>query len=891
MNAPTPEHERLAEDQRREKNWKRWGPYLSERQWGTVREDYSETGDAWSYFPHDHARSRAYRWGEDGLMGFTDRECRLCFSLALWNGRDPILKERLFGLTGPQGNHGEDVKEHYYYLDSTPTHSYCKALYKYPQAAFPYEDLIAENARRSRSQPEYEIEDTGVFHESRYFDVFVEYAKNGPDDIFIRITAHNRGPDTAPLHLLPTLWFRNTWIWGCRHDGCSLKPSLWLENDIIQTRHQLFDEFGFWAGESNTGVQPEWLFTENETNTQLLYNSPSYTTHFKDAFHRRVINQEMDAVAPKPRGTKAAAWYATSIPAGESVTINLRLNALANGATAPGANLRETVFGHRIAEADLFYGGGPWTGATNEECRVVRQCYAGLLWSKQFYHYVVEDWLEGDPAQPAPPPSRQLGRNENWTHLFNRDVISMPDKWEYPWYAAWDLAFHMIPMAEIDPEFAKQQLLVFLREWYMHPNGALPAYEWNFSDVNPPVHAWASWRVYKLSAAHGQRDRDFLTRSFQKLVMNFTWWINRKDAEGRNVFAGGFLGLDNVGVFDRSRPLPNGAKLQQADGTAWMGFYCGTMLSIALELALERPAYEDLASKFFEHFIRICDAINSFQGSGLWDEEDGFYYDQMLSDHQRQPLKVRSVVGWLPIIAVELIDRDVMKKLPGFAKRARWFLENRGDLPGTISYLEDNDEDHDYLLLAMPTRERLRRTLTYVFDEEEFLSPHGLRSLSKWHQKNPYHFSFDGGISTVNYEPGESPTGIFGGNSNWRGPIWFPVNYLFIEALERYHRYYGDSFKIEYPTRSGNELTLGEIAKDISARLGSLFLRGENGQRPFDGPDWPFAEDPNFRDYALFHEYFHGETGEGLGASHQTGWTALATRCLADRIWQREHRG
>ncbi len=886
----TPEHQRLQEDLRREKNWQRWGPYLSERQWGTVREDYSENGDAWGYFPHDHARSRAYRWGEDGLLGFTDRECRLCFSLALWNGKDAILKERLYGVTGPQGNHGEDVKEHYYYLDSTPTHSYSKALYKYPYDSYPYEKLVAESAKRTRLEPEYEIEDSGIFDGSRYFDVFVEYAKNDPNDIVIRITAHNRGPEEAPLHLLPTLWFRNSWIWGCEHEGCSLKPVLWLENGIVHTQHQHLEDFTFTAEKTSNGVTPQWLFTENETNTPLLYGAPGSTKYYKDAFHRRVVNGEMDAVSPQNRGTKTAAWYSIIIPAGGEISVNLRLRLRPNSNEKPMVpTSADTVFIQRKAEADAFYTHHLSTGATPEESAAMRQCYAGLLWSKQFYHYVVNDWLDGDANQPRPPESRLHLRNHNWRHLFNRDVISMPDKWEYPWYAAWDLAFHMIPMAEIDPAFAKQQLLVFLREWYMHPNGALPAYEWNLSDVNPPVHAWAAWRVYKISAVEGERDRDFLARTFQKLVMNFTWWINRKDDEGRNVFSGGFLGLDNVGVFDRSKPLPNGAKLQQADGTAWMGFYCGTMLSMAIELALERPAYEDMASKFFEHFIRICDAINGADKCGLWDEEDGFYYDQMLSEHARQPLKVRSVVGWLPLIAVELIDQKVLEKLPGFAKRARWFLRHRGDLSEKISYLEDNTQPHDYLLLAMPTRDRLRRTLSYVFDEEEFLSPFGLRSLSKWHEKNPYTFAFDGGESSVSYDPGESTSGLFGGNSNWRGPIWFPVNYLFIEALERYHRYYGDSFKIEYPTRSGNERTLGEIAKDISARLGSLFLRDDSGKRPFESADWPFADDPNFRDYVLFHEYFHGETGRGLGANHQTGWTALAVRCLADRIWQRTH--
>ncbi len=884
-----PEARRLLEDQSREKNWKRWGPYLSERQWGTVREDYSSSGDVWSYFPHEHARSRAYRWGEDGLLGFTDRQCRLCFSLALWNGRDSILKERLYGLTGPQGNHGEDVKELYYYLDSTPTHSYCRGLYKYPQSAYPYEKLIAENARRNRLEPEYEIEETGVFNDNRYFDLFVEYAKADPNDVYIRIIACNRSDVSAPLHLLPTLWFRNAWSWGCKHEGCSSKPELTLRENVIQTRHPLLEDFVFAANTASDGTVADWLFTENETNNPLIFQAPGENGYYKDAFHRRVVDNDPGAVSPIAQGTKTAAWFHCELAPGAKVEITLRLAARELWLADPGLKKAESVFASRIAEADAFYQTKVWPGATLEEVNLMRQSYAGLLWSKQFYHFVVNDWLEGDSGQPAPPDVRNKGRNRNWRHLFNKDVVSMPDKWEYPWYAAWDLAFHMIPIAEIDPHFAKEQLLVFLREWYMHPNGAIPAYEWNFSDVNPPVHAWAVWRVYKISAVDGQRDRVFLARAFQKLVMNFTWWVNRKDDEGHNVFSGGFLGLDNVGVFDRSSPLPDGTKLQQADGTAWMGFYCGTMLSIAIELALDDPVYEDLASKFFEHFIRICDAINGLGGNGLWDESDGFYYDQMLCDHERRPLKVRSVVGWLPLIAVELIDRKILDKLPGFASRARWFLENRGDLPASISYLETNEQPHNYFLLAMPTRERLRRTLAYAFDENEFLSPHGLRSLSKWHLQQPYSFTIGNEVSTVGYTPGESTSSMFGGNSNWRGPIWFPVNYLFIEALERYHRFYGDTFTIEYPTGSGQEANLGAIARDLSARLANLFLRDENGQRPCDGADWPFSDDPHFRDYALFHEYFHGDTGQGLGASHQTGWTSLVTRCLSDRIWQREH--
>ena len=873
---------RLEEDARREKNWKRWGPYLSERQWGTVREDYSAGGSCWDYFPHDHARSRAYRWGEDGLLGITDRECRLSFAVALWNGKDPILKERLFGLTGPEGNHGEDVKECYFYLDSTPTHSYMKALYKYPQREYPYARLVEENRRRGREQPEFELADTGVFDDDRYFDVFAEYAKAAPDDIVIRLTVINRGPETASLDLLPTLWFRNSWDWGRKGDGYSAKPEIRRDGDRFFAEHETLGRWQWLAGEargSAGAVSGQPLFTDNETNTQRLFASPG-PRFGKDAFHEYVVDGRTDAVNPAQCGTKAACHYRLTIPAGQSVELFLRLSGLGEG-KAPTLDDAARIFEDRQREADELYDSLLPPNTSAEERQIMRQGYAGLLWSKQFYNYVVGQWLEGDPSQVPPPPERLHGRNSDWQHVYNRDVISMPDKWEYPWYAAWDLAFHMLPFARIDPGFAKEQLVLFLREWYMHPNGQIPAYEFALADVNPPVHAWSAWRVYKTAADGGERDRLFLSRVFQKLLINFTWWVNRKDAHGRNLFSGGFLGLDNIGVFDRSQPLPTGGHLEQADGTAWMAFYCATMLSMAIELAREDPACEDTASKFFEHFVGISDAMNELGGSGLWDEEDGFYYDQLHVDGNHVPLKVRSLVGLLPLIAVEVIDQEAIDRLPGFRKRMQWFLDNRPELAERNTYMErGRNGDDEIRLLAMPSRERLVRVLRYMLDENEFLSPFGIRSVSKHHADHPYVIHADGSEHRVDYVPGESNTGLFGGNSNWRGPVWFPINYLLIEALERYHRFYGDDLQVECPTGSGVWMNLGEVATELSRRLVAIFHPATDGRRPCHGDDARFADRPAWQDLVLFHEYFHGDSGRGLGASHQTGWTALVVRCI-----------
>ena len=883
------ERDRLAEDTSRTRNWKRWGPYLAERQWGTVREDYSEYGDCWNYLPHDHARSRAYRWGEDGLLGITDRQGRLCFALALWNGRDPILKERLFGLTGPEGNHGEDVKELYYYLDSTPTHSYLKALYKYPQAEYPYESLTGVNRARGKGDPEFEVLDTGVFDGNRYFDVFAEYAKADPDDILVRITVANRGPETATLHLLPTLWFRNTWSWGRTGEGYWPKPSLRRAGPAqIEAEHESLGRYVLEA-DSAGSPEPELLFTDNETNAARLFGVPNAQPYVKDAFHRFVVGGERDAVNPDGAGTKAAAHYVLTIPAGEARIVRLRLREKRPSAGAAFGAAFDRVFEARIREADEFYDERIPSAATEDERRVIRQGYAGLLMTKQFFHYVVQHWIEGDPAQPPPPSSRRGGRNAEWPHIYNRDVVSMPDKWEYPWYAAWDLAFHMIPFARIDPDFAKEQLLLFLREWYMHPNGQIPAYEFAFGDVNPPVHAWAVWRVYKMTGARGKRDRLFLERAFQKLLLNFTWWVNRKDPEGRNLFAGGFLGMDNVGVFDRSQPLPTGGHLEQADGTAWMAFYCTTMLSMALELASEDPAYEDLASKFFEHFIAIADAMNHLGGSGLWSEDEGFYYDQLHVDGQHIPLRVRSMVGVLPLIAVEVLEEETFAHLEGFKRRMNWFLTNRTDVTRDIACMRPRDRDgRSRRLLAIPTRDRLERVLRYVLDETEFLAPNGLRSVSRVHREQPYQFDVMGMPYRVDYVPAEGNTGLFGGNSNWRGPIWFPVNFLVLEALERYHHFYGDEFKVECPVGSGTLLTLQEVALELESRLSRLFLADGNGRRPCHGDEPRYASDPHWRNLVLFHEYFDGDSGRGVGASHQTGWTALAVRCLEDIVGRRE---
>jgi len=888
-----PEERRLAEDAAHTRNWKRWGPYLSERQWGTVREDYSANGDAWQYFPHDHARSRAYRWGEDGLLGLCDREGRLCFALALWNGADPILKERLFGLSGPEGNHGEDVKECYYFLDATPTHSYLKALYKYPQAAFPYEWLVEENGQRGRHEPEFELTDTGVFDEGRYFDVTAEYAKADPDDILIRLSVANRGPAAAALHVLPTLWFPNTWAWG--RDGEGYWPRGCMEADgasAVLATHPDLGRFRLAVDPANAPDVAPLLFIENETNTARLYGSPNRTPYVKDAFHAYIVEGQAGAVNPARVGTKAAVHYQLTVPAGATVTLRLRLCADPETETVETpvelfGPAFDQVFLEREQEANAFYAARLAPELSDDERRVARAAYAGLLWSKQFYHYGVADWLAGDPSQPLPPASRLDGRNSDWPQLYNRDVISMPDTWEYPWYAAWDLAFHTIPLSQVDPAFAKDQLVLLLREWSMSPNGQLPAYEWSFSDVNPPVHAWASWRVYKMTGPRGDRDRLFLVRTFQKLLLTFTWWVNRKDITGKNVFAGGFLGLDNIGVFDRSRPLPTGGYLEQADGTAWMAFYCATMLDMALELACADKSYEDIASKFFEHFVAIADAMNTLGGTGLWNEEDGFYYDQLQVDGHTTPLRVRSVVGLLPLIAANVIDSALVDTLPGFKKRMEWFLHNRADLASQISYMGTLTEGgQTRRLLAIPSRERLLRLLRYMLDEDEFLSPYGIRSVSRVHKDDPYVVTVDGHSYEVDYEPGESTTGLFGGNSNWRGPVWFPINYLLIEALERYHHFYQDSLRVECPTGSGRLMTLNEVADELRRRLAALFLPDDSGRCPWQGGDRRYADDPHWRGLTLFYEYFDGDSGKGLGASHQTGWTALVARCLGAGAWQ-----
>ena len=872
----TAEALRLEEDTRRKKNWKRWGPYLSERAWGTVREDYSAYGTAWDYLPHDHARSKAYRWNEDGLGGICDRQQFICFALSLWNGRDPILKERLFGLTGSEGNHGEDVKEYYFYLDSTPTHSYMKFLYKYPQAEFPYARLVEENHRRGRSTSEFELLDTGVFNDNRYFDVMIEYAKAAPEDIQVRIHVSNRGPEAATVHLLPTLWFRNTWAGGLDARRPRLRA---LDGTTIKLSHQYYDQRWLYCDGS-----PELLFTENETNLQRLYGVENQTPYVKDGFNDYIVHGQRNAVNPQQIGTKAAAHYFLTVGAGETVTVQLRFTDKERSSpeAAFGADFDHT-FAVRQREADEFYTTVTPEGLSPDARNVMRQSLAGMLWSKQYYHYDVNRWLAGDPQEPLPPAEREHGRNHEWTHLYNADVISMPDKWEYPWYAAWDLAFHCIPLALVDSQFAKEQLILLLREWYMHPNGQLPAYEWAFGDVNPPVHAWAAWRVYKIEEKRrGVADRKFLERVFHKLLLNFTWWVNRKDAEGRNVFQGGFLGLDNIGVFDRSAPLPTGGHIEQSDATSWMGMYCLNMLTIALELAREDSAYEDVASKFFEHFVYICRAMNNLGGEGieLWNREDGFFYDVLhLENGQRFPLKVRSMVGLIPLFAVETLESDIIDKLPGFKRRLQWFVENRPELSEHLE-TQTTPEETVRRFLSLVNRDRLRQVLRYMLDETEFLSPHGIRALSRVHHEHPYTLHVNGAEHRVDYEPAESSTGLFGGNSNWRGPVWFPVNYLLIESLQKFAYYLGDSYTVECPTGSGQMLTLAEVAAELSRRLSRIFLRDDEGRRPVYGGTETFQHDPHWRDLILFYEYFHGDNGAGIGASHQTGWTGLVAKLL-----------
>jgi hypothetical protein len=881
----TAEERRLEEARSRRKHWKRWGPYLSERAWGTVREDYSPDGAAWDYFPHDHARSRAYRWNEDGLAGISDRHQKICFALALWNERDPILKERLFGLTGSEGNHGEDVKEYYFYLDSTPTHSYMKFLYKYPHNEFPYSQLVEENRRRGKLASEFELMDTGVFGDDRYFDVFVEYAKADPEDILIRIHVANRGPEAARLHVLPTVWFRNTWSWN----GDGSRPRLHQASDteaqarsisLVQLEQADYGQRFLYCEDA-----PELLFTENETNSERLFGAANPSRFVKDAFHQLVVHGQQEAVNPERQGTKAAAHYPLIVGAGETYTLRLRLTdrEFKLSEASPFGDEFDELFAKRQREADEFYSTVIPDRLSQDAKNVMRQSFAGMLWSKQFYHYVVREWLAGDSKEPPPPPERAHGRNHEWIHLYNADVISMPDKWEYPWYAAWDLAFHCIPLALVDPDFAKEQLVLLLREWYMHPNGQLPAYEWAFGDVNPPVHAWAAWRVYKIEEKRrGKGDRKFLERVFHKLLLNFTWWVNRKDAEGMNIFQGGFLGLDNIGVFDRSSALPTGGHIEQSDGTSWMAMYTLNLLAMAMELAREDSAYEDVASKFWEHFIYIASAMNNLGHDGLelWNEEDGFFYDVLhLPDGTHFPLKVRSMVGLIPLFAVETLEPDLLKLLPDFTRRLEWFIVNRPDLTKNVACMR-TPGDEERRLLSILDQEQLRRVLKVMLDENEFLSPYGVRALSRFHRDHPYTLEVNGTLHRVDYEPAESSTGLFGGNSNWRGPIWFPVNFLIIESLQRFHHYYGTDFRVECPTGSGRMMNLWEVAAEISRRLSRIFLRDGVGRRAVYGGTEKFQQDQHWRDLLLFHEYFHGDNGAGVGASHQTGWTGLVAKLL-----------
>lgn len=891
--AVSAEGRRLEESRDRMVHWKRWGPYLSERQWGTVREDYSPGGDAWEYFPHDHARSRTYRWGEDGIAGISDRHQRICFALALWNGHDPILKERLFGLSGDEGHHGEDVKEYYYYLDSTPTHSYMKYLYKYPQAEFPYAQLVAEARRRTRNDPEFELIDTGVFDRDRYFDVFVEYAKATPEDILIRITVYNRGPEPAVLHILPSLWFRNTWSWGRPDeiaDRCTKsRPSLWRaapEKTPENTAVVRADHFYYGDRWLTLEGEPELLFTENETNLARLFGAPNPSPYVKDGINDYVIHGRREAVNPARQGTKAAAYYRDELESGGRLTLRLRFTDYPPRNVAPSQLLGRTfdeLFEERVREADEFYGHRLGRCRSEDARRVQRQAFGGMLWSKQFYHYDVRNWLEGDPAQPPPPPERWHNRNHDWLHLFNADIISMPDKWEYPWYATWDLAFHCVTLALIDPDFAKEQLILFLREWYMHPNGQLPAYEWAFGNVNPPLQAWAAWRVYKIEGRiRGKPDTAFLERVFHKLLLNFTWWVNRKDPQGMNVFEGGFLGLDNIGVFDRSKPLPAGGYIEQSDGTSWMAMYSLNMLAIALELAFKDPVYEDVASKFFEHFVHIAHAMNDLgsESIDLWDEEDGFYYDVLhLPDGRHHKMKVRSMVGVVPLFAVETLEPEVIEKLPGFMRRMQWFIEH---VPHVAEHIDMTQKSEHGVrrLLSVVNRDRLKRMLRYLLDENEFLSAHGVRALSKYHQQHPYVLHFDGQEHRVDYEPAESSTGMFGGNSNWRGPVWFPLNYLLIESLQKFDHYFGRSMAVECPYGSGSVKTLWEISVELSRRLSRIFLRDGDGRRPVYGGVEKFQQDPHWRDLILFYEFFHGDNAAGIGASHQTGWTGLVAKLI-----------
>jgi hypothetical protein len=872
----TAEHKRLADSEARRADWKQWGPYVSDRAWGTVREDYSATGEAWGYFSHDHARSRAFRWNEDGLAGVCNRFQNLCLGVALWNEKDPILKERLYGLTGNEGNHAEDVKEYYFYLDSTPTHSYMKMLYKYPQVTFPYAVLVEENGRRGRHEPEFELIDAlrEAFENHRYFDVFIEYAKADQEDILCRISVTNCGPDPAPIHVLPHLWARNTWSWGYNPTRPEMRA---VDDATVRVTERHLGERWWYVSDA-----VELLFTENDTNVERLFDIANSSPYVKDSINDAVVHGQMERVNPASKGTKVAAHLKTTVAPGETFVVRARFADAPH--TEPFGDF-DAIFAQRISEADEFYAAIQRPDLTEDERRVQRQAFGGLMWTKQFYHYSVELWLEGDPGEPPPPESRRHGRNRDWTHLYNLDVVSMPDKWEYPWYAAWDLAFHTLPIAMIDPEWAKRQLILMLREWYTHPNGQLPAYEWAFADANPPVHAWACWQVYQITRdTTGHADIAFLKRVFHKLLLNFTWWVNRKDKDENNVFQGGFLGLDNVGVFDRSAPLPTGGHIDQADGTAWMGMFSLNMLAIALELAKSDLAYEDVATKFFEHFIYIANAINHMGGhdTSLWNAQDGFYYDVLHCPSGTViPLQVRSFVGLIPLFAVAILDPECLDSLPRFRRRMEWFIKYRPHLVENIASLTEPGQD-GRRLLSLVNRGQLIKVMRRMLDPAEFLSDYGLRSLSKFHQQHPYTFQVEGRTYTVEYEPGESRTDLFGGNSNWRGPVWFPVNYLMIESLFKYHDYYGDGLEVQLPSGSGNHATLFAVAADISRRLSRIFLRENEPtvRRPVFGDETYFQTDPRWRDHIPFFEYFHGETGAGLGASHQTGWTALVATLL-----------
>ena len=879
----TREGARLVMNREREGHWNRWGPFLAERAWGTVREDYSADGDAWSYFPHDHARSRVYRWNEDGIAGICDRHQYLCFALALWNGRDPILKERLFGLTSSEGNHGEDVKEYYFYLDNTPTHSYMKYLYKYPQAPYPYEQLLEENRRRTKLDREYELVDTGIFDEDRYFDIVVEYAKAEPENLLIRISISNRGPEAAPIQVLPTLWFRNTWSWG-RDDR---RPSISSGVSAGQQKSQLpmlfakhwdLGDYALYCSGAD-----ELLFTENETNNERLYGVPSPTPYVKDAFHAYVVNGKGEAVNPVANGTKAAARYSRTIGAGATIHFDLRLASVRDDypLKAPFSDF-EAALKQRKEEADEFYNVVLPDKLSADERLVARQAFAGTLWSKQYYHYVVTDWLEGDPSEPVPPPERLGGRNHDWTHVFTRDVISMPDKWEFPWFASWDLGFHCITLAHVDPQLAKEQIILMLREWYMHPNGQIPAYEWDFNDVNPPILSLAARAVFDIEHQRtGVADYPFMERVFQKMLLNFTWWVNRKDALGKNIFQGGFLGMDNIGAFDRDH-LPPGYLLGQADGTSWMAAFAKSMLAIALLLAERDPVYEDVASKFWEHFIYIANAMNSQTDpqKSLWDEQDGFFYDHLISaKHERIPVRARTMVGFVPMFGASTVRPDTFKGYPDFQRRRQWFIEHRRDLVASVGPMVVPGSNNN-LILGLVRPDQLRRMLAYMLDENEFLSPYGVRAVSRYHRDHPLVLNLDGQEYRLDYEPGESRSNLFGGNSNWRGPIWMPVNFLILHALKQYHLYYGDTFQVECPTGSGNMKNLAQVAEELGRRLARIFLLDAEGRRAVFGDCKLFNNNPHWRDLIPFHEYFHGDTGRGCGANHQTGWTGLIAEIL-----------